>query len=161
MSSLKIPLALSVIAIALIAACCCSGLGGLGGLLGGVEFTTGEFADVPSYPNSTQTTDSVSGLEGMMAVFKFIPGEAEWKHYTTTDSEDDVLAWYADELPSQGWQEASSEDMETSYENSAFYAKSVGDTEVMLFVLVLPDVDDSGHNHIIIGRIELDIETEE
>jgi hypothetical protein len=161
MSSLKIPLVLSVIVIALIAACCCSGLGGLSGLLGGVEFTTGDFADVPSYPNSTQTTDSVSGLEGMMAVLQFIPGEAEWKHYTTTDSEDDVLDWYAGELPSLGWQEASSEDMEVSYESSAFYAKTVGDTEVMLFVLALPDVDDSGHNHIVIGRVELDIETEE
>ncbi len=160
MSSLKIPLALSVVVTALIAACCCSGLGGLGGLLGGVEFTTGDFADVPSYPGSTQTTDSVSGMEGIMAVFKLIPGDAEWKHYTTTDSADDVLGWYADELPSLGWEEASSEDMQTSYENSAFYAKTVGDTEVMLFILALPDVDNTGYNHIVVGRIELAAETE-
>lgn len=157
MSSLKIPLVLSVIVIALIAACCCSGLGGLGGLLGEIEFSTGDFVDVPAYPDSTQTTDSVSGLEGLMSVFKFIPGEAEWKHYTTTDSADDVLDWYSDELPSEGWQEATDEDMETSYENSAFYAKSVGDTEVMLFILVLP----GDPNDIVVGRIELDIETEE
>ncbi len=158
MNSLKIPLALSVIVIALIAACCCSGLGGL---LGGVEFTTGDFADVPSYPGSTQTTDSVSGMEAMMAVFNLIPGEAKWKHYTTTDSEDDILDWYAEELPSQGWEEASSEDMEISYENGAFYAKTVGDTDVMLFFLVLPDPDDSDLNHILVGRIELDIQTED
>jgi hypothetical protein len=161
MSSLKAPLVLSGITIALVAACCCSGLGGLGGLLGGVEFTTGDFADVPSYPGSAQTTDSVAGMEGMMAVFNLIPGDAEWKHYTTTDSESDVLNWYADKLPSFGWEEASSEDMGTSYENSAFYAKSVGDTGVMLVVLALSDVDNSGYNHIIIGRIEMNVATKE
>jgi hypothetical protein len=160
MNSLKIPLALSVIVIALIAACCCSGLGGL---LGNIEFTAGDFADVPSYPGSAQTTDSVSGsgMEAVMTIFNLIPGEAEWKHYTTTDSEDDVLDWYAEELPSQGWEEASSEDMEISSENSLFYEKTVGDTGVMLLVLVLPDPDDSDLNHILVGRIELDIQTED
>ena len=157
MSSLKVPLALSVIAIALIAACCCSGLGGLGGLLGGVEFTTGDFVDVPAYPGSTQTTDSVEGVDTALSFLNFIPGEKEWKHYTTTDSESDVLDWYADVLPSEGWEEASAEDMETSYENSAFYAKTDGSDEVMLFIMVFPDAE----NHIIIGRINLAVETEE
>jgi hypothetical protein len=158
MSSLKIPLLLSIVAGALVAACCCSGLGGL---LGDVEFTTGDFADVPGYPGSTQTTDSVAGMEGMMAVFRFIPGEAEWKHYTTADSDDDILDWYADELPSRGWEKASSEDVEVSYQNSGFYTKTVGDTDLMLFILILPDPDDSDLNHILVGRIELDIETED
>jgi hypothetical protein len=153
--SAKISLALA--AFVTVAICCCSGLGGL---LGGVEFTTGDFADVPGYPNSTQTTDPVSGLEGMMAVFRFMPGEAEWKHYKTTDSESDVLDWYENVLLTYGW-DVSSEDTGTSYENSAFYAKMVGDTEVMLVVLVLPDTDNTGYNHIVIGRIEMPIETVE
>jgi hypothetical protein len=160
MSNLKVPLALSVMTAALIVACCCAGLGDLGGLLGGVEFTTGDFADVPGYPGSTQTTDSIPGMEGMMAAFSLVPGEAEWKHYTTTDSQDAVLGWYADELPSDGWEQASSEDMDISYEGGAFYAKTAGSTDVMLFILVLPDTDDSDLNHIIIGRVELNVETE-
>ena len=157
MSSLKISLALSVVVIALIAACCCSGLGGLGGLLGGVEFTTGDFVDVPAYPGSAQTTDSVEGVDTALGFLNFIPGEKEWKHYTTNDSESDVLDWYTDVLPSEGWEEASAEDMETSYENSAFYSKMDGSDEVMLFVMVFPDTE----NHIIIGRIKLDVETGE
>jgi hypothetical protein len=153
MSSLKIPLALSAIVIALIAACCCSGLGGL---LGGVEFTTGDFGDVPAYPGSVQTIDSVEGVDTALGFLNFIPGDKEWKHYTTNDSESDVLDWYADVLPSEGWEESSAEDVETSYENSAFYAKTDGSDEVMLFIMVFPDAE----NHIIIGRINLAVETE-
>jgi hypothetical protein len=157
MSSLKIPLALSVIVIALFAACCCSGLGGLGGLLGGVEFTTGDFVDVPAYPGSAQTTDSVEGVDTVLGFLNFIPGDKEWKHYTTNDSESDVLDWYADALPSEGWEESSPEDVEVEYENSAFYTKTDGSDDVMLFIMVFPDTE----NHIIIGRVQLDIETED
>ena len=151
MSSLKISLALSAVIIALIAACCC---GGLGGLLGGIEFTAGDFADVPSYPGSTQSTDSVEGVDTVLSFLNLIPGEKEWKHYITTDSESDVLDWYADVLPSEGWEESSTEDVETEYENSASYTKMDGSDSLMLFVMVLPDDE----NHIIIGRIKIVVE---
>jgi hypothetical protein len=150
MSNLKTPLVLSAITIALIAACCCSGLGGLSGLLGGVEFTTGDLADVPAYPGSSQTTDSIEGVDEALGFFNVIPGEKEWKHYTTTDSESDVLDWYADVLPDEGWVE-SSEDVGDSGENGATYTKVEGSNSVMLFVMVVPDTE----THIVIGRITI------
>ncbi len=152
---MSVKISLALVAFVTIAACCCSGLGGL---LGGAEFTTGDFADVPAYPGSTQTTDTISGVETMLGVFNLI-GESEWKHYKTPDSESDILDWYEKVLPTHGWEEASAEDMgTTSYENSAVYAKEVGSDSVMLFVMVLPDVDDTGDNHIVIGRIALETE---
>jgi hypothetical protein len=151
--SAKISLAL--VAFATIAACCCSGLGGL---LGGVEFTTGDFADVPSYPGSTQTTDNISGVETMLGIFNLI-GESEWKHYKTPDPDSDILDWYEKVLPTHGWEEASAEDFgSTSSENTLVYTKEAGDATVMLLIMVLPDTDDTGDHHIVIGRIELETE---
>lgn len=149
---MSVKISLALVAFVTIAACCCSGLGGL---LGGVEFTTGDFADVPPYPGSTQTTESISELEAMMSFFNLIPGDATWKHYTTADSDSDVLAWYENVLPTHGWEEASSEDLGTSSENTLVYEKGTGDSTVMLIIMALPDVGDTGDNHIIIGRIEM------
>jgi hypothetical protein len=127
-------------------------------LLGGVEFTTGDFADVPAYPDSTQTTESISEIEAMMGFFNLIPGDATWKHYTTSDSESDVLDWYENVLPTYGWEESSSEEYSgtSSSENTLVYAKEADDATVMLFIIALPDIGDTGDNHIIIGRIEIE-----
>jgi hypothetical protein len=152
---MSVKISLALVAFVTIAACCCSGLGGL---LGGVEFTTGDFADVPPYPGSTQTTDTVSGVETMLGLSNLL-GESEWKHYETPDSESDILDWYEKVLPTHGWEEAEAEDFgSTSSENSLVYAKGEGDSTVMLLIMALPDVDDTGDNHIIIGRIALEIE---
>ena len=151
----KIPLMLSFVAAVVIAACCCSSIGGL---LGGVEFTTGDFSDVPSYPGASQTTDTVPGIEGAMTVFKLIPGTSDWKHYTTTDSDDDILDWYEDTLGNYGWVTSDEYDSSQS-ENTLAFVKESGDQAIMLFVMIMPDPDDSDVNHIILGRIE--IETEE
>jgi hypothetical protein len=151
MSYLKVPLALLALAI-VFGTCCCGALGGLVG----VEFTTGDFADVPPYPGSTQTTESNDTLGLMTMAFSLIPGEAEWKHYTTDDSESDVLDWYADNMPDQGWEEISPEDMEvqTQSENAIFFAKS----NVMLVVFAVSGIDDTGDTHIIVGRIVIEEE---
>ena len=154
---MSIKISLALVAFATIVACCCSGIGGL---LGGIEFTTGDFADVPAYPGSTQTTESISEIEAMLGFFNLIPGDATWKHYTTTDSESDVLDWYEKKLPTHGWEEGSAEEYggTSSSENTLIYGKEAGDDTVMLIIMSL-DIGDDGDNHIIIGRIE--IETEE
>ena len=151
---MSVKISLALVAFATIAACCCSAIGGL---LGGVEFTTGDFADVPPYPDSSQTADSVPEIETALSVFNLI-GEAEWKHYETPDSESDILAWYEKVLPTHGWEEAEAEDFgSTSGENTLVYAKGEGDSAVMLLIMAFSD--DAGDNHIIIGRIK--IETKE
>ena len=150
---MSVKISLALVAFATIAACCCSALGGL---LGGVEFTTGDFADVPPYPGSSQTTDSIAGVETMLGVFNLI-GESEWKHYKTPDSESDILDWYEEVLPTRGWEEASAEDVgSTSAENTLVYAKEDGDSAVMLLIMAISD--DAGDNHIIIGRIQMENE---
>ena len=151
MSYLKIPLALLALVI-IFGTCCCGALGGLAG----VEFTDGDFGDVPPYPGSSQTTESNDALGLMTMAFSFIPGDKEWKHYTTSDSEDDVLDWYSVNMPRQGWEEISSEDMEvqTQSENAVFFAKN----NTILVVFAVAGIDDTGDTHIIIGRIEIEEE---
>lgn len=151
MSYLKIPLALLVLAT-IFGTCCCGALSGLTG----VKFTDGDFGDVPPYPGSSQTTESNDALGLMTMAFNLIPGDAEWKHYTTGDSEDDVLDWYLDNMPRQGWEEISSEDMEvqTQSENAVFFAKS----DTMLVIFAVAGIDDTGDTHIIVGRIEIEEE---
>lgn len=150
---MSVKISLALVAFATIAACCCSALGGL---LGGVEFTTGDFADVPSYPDSSQTTETISEIETVLGVFNLI-GEAEWKHYQTPDSESDILAWYEKVLPTHGWEEAEAEDIGgTSGENTLTYVKEEGNSSVMLLVMAFSD--DADDNHIIIGRIEIENE---
>lgn len=152
---MSVKISLALVAFVTIAACCCSGLGGL---LGGVEFTTGDFADVPSYPGSSQTTDSVAGVETALSFFNLI-GESEWKHYKTPDSESDILDWYEKVMPTHGWEEASAEDFgSTGAENTLAYEKEEGDSTVILIIMALSDVDDTGDSHIIIGRIEIENE---
>jgi hypothetical protein len=151
MNYLKVPLALLALAI-VFGTCCCGALGGLVG----VEYTAGDFADVPPYPGSTGTTESSDALNLMTMAFSLIPGDAEWKHYTTDDSESDVLDWYAEKLPHQGWEEISSEDMQvqTQSENAVFFVKN----DVMLVIFAVPDIDDTGDTHVLIGRIEMEEE---
>jgi hypothetical protein len=146
MSYLKIPLALLTLAV-IFGTCCCGALSGLAG----VEFTAGDFGDAPPYPGSSQTTESNDALGLMTMAFNLIPGTTEWKHYTTGDSEDDVLDWYSDNMPRQGWEEISSDDMEiqTQSENAVFFAKS----NMMLVVFAVADIDDTGDTHIVVGRI--------
>ena len=148
----KVPLAF--LAFSLPIAC----LGGaLGGAIGGVKFTTDDFADVPAYPDATQTTESNTTLNTMTMFFKFIPGTGEWKHYVTSDSESDVLDWYAEELPEQGWGEVTEEDMpeiQTQSENGVFYFKD----DTMLVIFAASGIDDGDDTHILIGRIKLEEE---
>jgi hypothetical protein len=151
MSYLRIPLALLAL-VTIFGACCC---GLIGNLIGGVEFTAGDFSDVPPYPNATQTTESSDAINAMTMVFKLIPGEAEWKHYTTGDSEDDVLEWYKEQLPRHGWDEASSEDIgQVQTEGGAFFVKD----NTMLVIFAAPNLDDTGDTHILIGRIVMEEE---
>jgi hypothetical protein len=150
---MSVKISLALVAFATIAACCCSALGGL---LGGVEFTTGNFADVPPYPGSSQTTETIPEVETVLGVFNLI-GTAEWKHYETPDSESDILDWYEKVLPTHGWEEANAEDVGgTSGENTLVYAKEEGDSSAMLLIMAFSD--DAGDNHIIIGRIEIENE---
>jgi hypothetical protein len=131
------------------ASCCCP----LTGLLGGAEFTAGDFPDVPAYPGSTQSTESNAAIGAMVGVFSLMGGEAEWKHYVTADSENDVLDWYADELPGYGWTMASEDELE-DVENGLLFWKD-DDPSVMLAVLVLSALDESGNLDIVIGKIDV------
>lgn len=149
MTHWKLPLTLSVL-VATLASCCCP----LGDLLGETEFTTGDFADVPAYPGSVQITESDTAVSAMTRVFSLIAEEAEWKHYTTSDSASDVLDWYESNLPEHGWAAVSDEDLGTEYEseNGLFFVKA-NDPQVMVIVLAVPDFEGGSEVHIIIGRI--------
>ena len=153
MKHLKLALILGVLAPTL-TACCCP-FGSFGSLLGGgAEFTTGDFADVPAYPGSAQTTESDPVLGIMVTALSFIAEESEWKHYTTTDSDYDVLSWYADELPGYGWITASSEDLGVETEGGLVF-ENTSELDVLLFVFATPDVEGDDETHILLGRIRV------
>ncbi|MBW1811856.1 MAG: hypothetical protein JRI70_04700 [Deltaproteobacteria bacterium] len=153
MNHLKFTLILGALAITL-TACCCP-CGSLVPLLGSeAEFTTGDFADVPAYPGSTQTTESDPILGVMVTALSFIAEESEWKHYTTTDSDSDVLNWYGDELPGYGWSAASGENLDVKKEGGLIFEKEE-DPEVHLFILAASDIDGGDETHILIGRIRI------
>ncbi len=149
MSHLKLPLVLSVL-IAALSTCCCP----LGGLIGGAEFTTGDFANVPAYPGSTQTTEANAAVSAMTMVFSLVAEEIEWKHYVTTDSESDVLDWYEDVLPDHGWSTTSGEglgDVET--EGGLIFSKE-DDPEVLLVIFAITGLEEgSSDTHVVVGRI--------
>jgi hypothetical protein len=144
----QVSLVLSVV-LAIMASCCCP----LAGLLGGAEFTAGDFSDVPAYPGSTQSTESNAAIGAMVGVFSMMGGEAEWKHYITTDSENDVLDWYEGELPGYGWTMASEDELE-GVENGLLFWKD-DDPSVMLAILALSAMDESGDTDIVVGRIDI------
>lgn len=141
MSIFKVPLAVAVLVLAL--SCCCC----LGTLFGEPEFTTGNFSDVPSYPDALQTTDSNALYDSLLAPFEVF-GEVEWKHYTTIDSEHEVLVWYEETLPEYGWS------LHESTQTNGLTFMKVDDDLVMLAVLATDSLDlDSNDTHILVGRI--------
>ena len=153
MSHWKLPLSIGALVITL-AACCCSSLSGL---MGQTEFTTGDFADVPAYPDATQSTESDRVISMMIKVFALAGQEAEWKHYVTTDSPDDVMDWYADALPDYGWVKASMEGTNVQTQNALIYTKA-DDPDVMLVVFVIPNSEESSKADIVIGRMRVSSE---
>jgi hypothetical protein len=153
MNHWKFLLVLPVLAVTL-TACCCP----LGTIFGETKFTTGDFDDVPAYPGSTQTTESNPAVSAMTTIFSLIAEEVEWKQYTTTDSETDVLTWYEGTLPSYGWIVASEEDLgDIEMEGGLVFVKA-DDPEVMLAVFTMPDVEGGGEMYILIGRIRISVD---
>ena len=149
MSHLRLPLVLSVL-IAALSTCCCP----LGGLIGGAEFTTGDFANVPAYPGSTQTTEANAAVSAMTMVFSFVAEEIEWKHYVTTDSESDVLDWY--ELPDYGWGTASGEDLGNVETEGGLIFSKEDDPEVLLVIFAITGLEEgSSDTHVVVGRIRI------
>jgi len=147
MHHLKSMLILGLLAVTLSTCCCpCSSCASLLGGKG--EFTTGDFADAPPYPGSTQTTESDPVLGMVPATISIIAEEAEWKHYITTDSDADVLEWYEEELPAHGWNS-------TSAEGGLTFEKE-GDPNELLFIFAAPDSGGSDETHILIGRLSLE-----
>jgi hypothetical protein len=155
MNRWKFLLVLPVLAAAL-TACCCP----LGTIFGETKFTTGDFADVPAYPGSTQTTESNPAASAMTTVFSFIAEEAEWKQYKTSDSETDVLNWYENTLPDYGWVAASGEDLGDVEMEGGLIFVNQNDPEVMLVVFVAPDLEGGGEISILIGRIRISVDEE-
>ncbi len=149
----KLPLVIGALVITL-AACCCSSLGGL---LGETEFTAGDFADVPVYPGATQSTESDRVLSTMTQVLALVAQEAEWKHYITTASADDVMDWYEDTLSDYGWVTASLEGANVQAQNTLIYARE-DDPNVMLAIFVVPNSEDSSKVDILIGRLRISSE---
>jgi hypothetical protein len=148
MSHWKMPLVIGALVIT-VAACCC---GSLGALTGQTEFTTGDFADVPAYPGSTQTTESDQAINTMTRLFALVAQEAEWKHYVTTDAQSDVVDWYKNALPDYGWTTASNTSIPT--QNGLVYVRE-DDSSVMLAIFVLPNSQDSSKTDIIVGRVRV------
>lgn len=153
MSHWKLPLITGMLVITM-AACCCSSLGGL---MGQTEFTTGDFADVPAYPDATQSTESDRVISTMTRVFALAAQEAKWKHYVTTDSPDDVVDWYKDVLPDYGWVTASMEGTNVQAQNALICTKA-DDPGVMLVIFVTPNSEDSRKADIVIGRMHVSSE---
>ena len=144
MLHLKTPVIVAATMLGIAACCCCSFLG----LGGDAAFTAGEFADAPPYTGATQTTETNAAINVVVGMLSILPGEAEWKHYTTSDSELDVLSWYQDNMPDYGW--------EVSTENSGdgLYFNHEDDASLMLVILTMPDLDDSGKLHILMGMLD-------
>jgi hypothetical protein len=144
MNHLSIPLAVFVL-LATQCCCCC----GLGGLLGGPEFTTGDFPNVPQYPGSVQTTESNILFDSMLGAFEVF-GDAEWKHYTTGDSKRRVLSWYEENLPDHGWRISDDE------QSDSLTFLNTDDPTVMLVVLAAGPLDlTTQDTDILIGRIDV------
>lgn len=148
MSYLRVGLVLSLLAAALVACCCC-----LNVLGGNVEFTTGDFSDVPVYPGASQTTETNSMIGTVTGIFALLARDAEWKHYTTSDPEADVLEWYSDTLPNYGWTDASGQYGTSSSEGSLAFVSE--DDPSLLLVIFAGPLSDGGVTDIIIGRMHI------
>lgn len=145
MSHLRIPVAVFVLLLATQCCCCCQMLG-----IGGVEFTTGDFTDVPRYPGSLQTTESNILFDLLLGIFDPL-GDVEWKHYTTGDSQDRVLDWYEENLPGYGWELSDDEEQSN---NLTF--RNTDDPTVMLAIVAEGPFDlETQDTHILIGRIDI------
>ena len=69
--------------------------------------TSGEgCSDVPKYPGASDTEASWNWGAGQFGE----NAEAEWHYYTTDDDPSDVIDYYKDEMPDEGWQEVMSMD---------------------------------------------------
>jgi hypothetical protein len=86
----------------------CNLCGGLNpsGLLGGGNFTTGDFPDVPAYPGATLTTTVPEEVKAITIPFQFIDKNAEWKCYKTADGQQAVVNWYTQNMGGTGWNKA-------------------------------------------------------
>jgi len=146
MKKMLIVCLLGVLAAAL-SGCCCP----LDMLISETEFTSGDFADVPAYPGSSQSTESDAAIDAMTTVMNLVADEAEWKHYITSDGERDIADWYEDNLPSHGWLAYTGDAVDDADMGSTLLFQKEGDADVLLVLFVLPDED--GDSHIIIGRL--------
>jgi hypothetical protein len=151
-------LVLSALAATLTACCCPCGALIDGSILGQANFTTGDFVDAPAYPGATQTTETDTAINAMIAAMTLLSEESEWKHYTTGDSPDDVLAWYEAELPTYGWFVGDFEDAQV--EGALFFIKAT-EPNTALYLIALEDFEGGNVTHIILGRVQLPIEVEE
>lgn len=157
MSSWKPLFVLAVVAVLLTGCCCCP----VTLPFGNVEFTTGDFPNVPIYPGASQTTESNILINAMVAGFNVLAEESEWKHYLTADSEEQVLNWYSRTMPDYGWVgialDSTGADVGVSVGALAF--ANINEPNRPLYIVTLPDPD-IGQTHIIIGRILLPIEVQ-
>lgn len=151
MRYLKYALILGLLA-ATLTGCCCP----LEMLFGETEFTTGDFSDAPAYPGSTQSTETNEAIDLLTGFSSIVSSEAEWKHYTTGDSESDVLDWYKDRLPTYGWEEASAEQVGTQSENTLVFTNE-DEPNMMLVVIAVSGIDETDDTHIIIGRLTINM----
>lgn len=77
---------------------------------GGAPAGTGCFADIPVYPGSRSDKGKESDLQGLV---KVMGGQSDWfvgeaRVYMTSATPDQVLQFYKDGLPQQGWKQSSS-----------------------------------------------------
>lgn len=157
MSSWKPLVVLSVVAVLLTGCCCCP----ISLPFGNAEFTAGDFPNVPIYPGASQTSESNIMINAMVAGFDLLAEESEWKHYVTTDSEEQVLDWYSRTMPDYGWAgialDSTGTDVGISVGALAFV--NMSEPNRPLYIVTLPDPD-TGQTHIIVGRILLPVEVE-
>jgi len=147
-------LLLMFVSAAVLTGCCCP----LGSLLGTAELTTGDFDDVPAYPDARQTTESDMAVNTLVAIVSLISEEEEWKHYISSDPDSAILDWYTDTLPQYGWTPTEFEDIDI--EGGLFFVKAA-EPDTALYIGIVPDVEGGEDMHIVVGRLKLSVEFQE
>jgi len=100
--------------------------------------------DIPLYPGASDAEKFSMTIPGAET------GEyerIEWRYYTTNDSVDDVISFYADEMPDNGWAEMATMSMgETSW---SFWSQNNEETGAFIGVM-----QDDGHTILWMWRGE-------
>ncbi len=150
--------ALALVAlVALVAAsgccCCCSS-----DVLPTATFTAGDFPHVPPYPGAEQRTAD-SGAYGLATLpFQLLAEDAEWKQYVVQEDSETIIDWYNDQMTNEGWISATDMTEEPLPVQGGLFFARVDDPQEMAVIMVLPDSQEEGTQHILIGRFRLQLE---